>query len=166
MRILIGLLLLLAAGLLQVTLVMRINLLQGSADLVLLVLVAWMLQPGNRTSWLWGLPAGLMIGYASALPDYVPLIGYLAAAGICQALQTRIWQVTLLTLFSAALLGTLAIHVTTIAYLWIAAEPIDFFEAFNVITIPSMLLNLILALPINGLMGEINKMLSPELEPA
>ena len=166
MRILVGLLLLLAATLLQVTLMMRINLLQGSADLVLLIMVAWMLQPGNRPSWVWGLPAGLLIGYASALPDYVPLIGYLAAAGVCQLLQIRIWQVPLLTLFSATLLGTLAIHLTTVVYLWLSAQPIAPLEALNLVTILSMLLNLILVLPINALIGEVNKLLNPELGPA
>jgi hypothetical protein len=166
MRAAVGILLLLAAALLQVTLMMRINLLQGSIDLVLLILIAWMLQPGNRASWLWGLPAGLMIGYASALPDYIPLIGYLLAAALCQLLQTRIWQLPILTLISATLMGTLAIHATTMIYLWLSAQPIDPLEALNLITIPSMLLNLILVLPINALIGEVNKILSPELEPA
>src|SRR3990170_8431870 len=119
MRAAIGLLLLLFAALLQVTLMMRINLLQGFADLVLLVMIAWMLQPGNQPSWIWGIPAGLMIGYASALPDYIPLIGYLAAAGLCQILHTRIWQVPLLTMVSATLLGTIAVHLTTMVYLWL-----------------------------------------------
>jgi hypothetical protein len=164
MRIAIGILLLLAASLLQVTLMMRINLLQGSADLVLLVLISWMLQPGNKPVWIWGLPAGLMIGYASALPDYIPLFGYFAAAGICQLLQTRIWQVPLLTLFSATLLGTLAVQLTTLIYLWLSALPIDVVEALNLIVIPSILLNLILVLPINALIGETNKFLNPELE--
>lgn len=166
MRISLGLLLLLFAALLQVTLVMRINLLQGTADLVLLVMIAWMLQPGNRSSWIWGIPAGLMIGYASALPDYIPLVGYLAAAVLCQLLQKRIWQVPLLTLFSATLFGTLAIHAVTMIYLWLSAQPLDPIQTMNLITIPSVLLNLILVLPINALIGEMNKALSPEMEPA
>jgi hypothetical protein len=106
-----------------------------------------------------------MIGYASALPDYIPLIGYVSAAGICHLSQTRIWQVPLLTLLSATLLGTLAIHLTTMIFLWLSAQPIDLWEAFNLITVPSMLLNLILVLPVNALIGEVNKYLSPELEP-
>ena len=166
MRVAIGLLLLLFAALLQVTLMMRINLLQGSADLVLLVMIAWMLQPGNQTSWIWGIPAGLMIGYASALPDYIPLIGYLAAAGLCQLLQKRIWQVPLLTLFSATLFGTFVIHATSMIYLWLNAQPLELVEAMNLVTIPSILLNLILVLPINALMGEVNKTLNPEVGPA
>lgn len=166
MRIAVGLLLLLAAGLLQVTLIMRISLLQGPADLVILVLVCWMLQPGNKPSWIWGIPAGLMIGYASALPDFIPLIGYVAAAAICQVLKTRIWQVPLLTLVSATLLGTLTVHLSTAIYLWLSAQPINLLEALNLIIVPSMLLNLILVLPVNALIGEFNKLLSPEMEPA
>ncbi len=166
MRNAIGLLLLLFAGLLQVTLMMRINLLQGTADLILLVMIAWMLQPGNRATWIWGIPAGLMIGYASALPDYIPLIGYLAAAGLCQLLQKRIWQVPLLTLASATIFGTFAVHATTMIYLWLSAQPLEAVQALNLITIPSILLNLILVLPINALIGEVNKILNPELEPA
>jgi hypothetical protein len=164
MRIALGVILLLAAALLQVTLMMRINLLQGSADLVLLVLISWMLQPGNKPVWLWGLPAGLMIGFASALPDYIPILGYFAAAGFCQLLQTRIWQVPLLTLFSATLLGTLVVQLTTLIYLWLSAQPIDAIEAMNLIVIPSILLNLILVLPVNALIGETNKLLNPDLE--
>lgn len=166
MRILIGVVLLLIASVLQITLVTRITLLQGSADLVLLLMIAWMLQPGNRTDWKWGLPAGLMMGFASALPDWVLLIGYVAAAGICQLLFQRIWQVPLLTLVSAILLGTLAVHGVTLFYLWLSAHPINYVDALNLITVPSMLLNLILILPINAIMGELNKAFSPAEEAA
>jgi len=67
---------------------------------------------------------------------------------------------------SATLLGTIAVHLTTMVYLWLSAQPIDPVEILNLITIPSMLLNLILVLPINALIGEVNKFLSPELDPA
>lgn len=166
MRVAIGIVLLLLAALLQTTLISRIALLQGFSDLVLVVMIAWMLQPGNYTDWKWGVPAGLIIGYISALPDWVPLAGYLAAAATCQLLNQRIWQVKLLTLLSATLLGTLAIHIVTLGYMFLSASPIDAFEALNLITVPTMLLNLILILPINGIMGELVKLLDPAQEPA
>ena len=166
MRILLGIGLLLGAALLQVTLVTRITLLQGSADLVLLVLISWMLQPGNQPDWRWGLPPGLMIGYASALPDWVLLAGYVAAAGICQALKQRIWQGKLLALFSATLACTLAVHVVTLSYLFLSSHPIDALEAFNLITVPSMLLNLILVLPVHAIIGEVTKLIAPRERPA
>lgn len=166
MRTLTGLVLLLGAALLQTTLVSRITLLQGSADLVLLMMVTWMLQPGVEPDWKWGIPAGLMVGYATALPDWVMWIGYVAAAGICQLLRLRIWQGRLLSLVSSVLFGTLAIHVVTLLYLFLSAHPIDALEALNLITIPSMLLNLILVLPVNAIITELNKLVSPVEEPA
>ncbi len=161
MRIFVGVLLMLAAALLQITLITRISLLQGTADLVLLVMIAWMMQEGNRPDWRWGIPAGIMVGFASALPDWVFWVGYVAAAGICQLLHQRIWQVQLLTLLTATLLGTLALHLITMVYLWIAARPLGFGESFNLVTLPSMLLNLILVLPVNALISELNKLITP-----
>ena len=166
MRILVGIGLLLGAALLQVTLVTRITLLQGSADLVLRVLISWMLQPGSQPDWKWGLPAGVMLGYASALPDWVLLASYAGAAGICQLLKGRIWQGQLLALLSATLLGTLCIHLVTLGYLFLSAHPLDAIEALNLITVPTMLLNLIFILPVHGIISELNKLISPAEKPA
>jgi hypothetical protein len=163
-RILVGFLLLLIAGLLQVTLMMRVTLLQGHADLVLIVLMVWLLQEGNKPDWRWGLAAGIMVGWASALPDWVLWIGYAAAAGLCQLLHQRIWQVTLLTLITATLLGTLIIHLLTIAYLFVSANPIGLVDGLNFVTLPTMLLNLILVLPVYALLGELTKVLTPTEE--
>ncbi len=165
MRILVGTLLLLGATLLQVTLVARFSLLRGSADLVLLVMVAWIVQEGSRPDWRWGIPAGLMVGFASALPDWIFWLGYLAAAGACQLLHQRIWQVRLLTLITAVLLGTLSIQVITLIYLSLGSQPLDLGQAFNLVTLPSMLLNLILILPVNAIISELNKLL-PNVETA
>jgi hypothetical protein len=163
-RIFVGFLVLLVAGLLQVTLLTRITLLQGHADLVLIVLMVWMLQEGNKPDWRWGLAAGVMVGWASALPDWVMWIGYAAAAGLCQLLHRRIWQVTLLTLVTATLLGTLVIHVLTMAYLFFSAQPIGLVDGLNYVTLPTMLLNLILVLPVYALLGELTKVLTPTEE--
>jgi hypothetical protein len=161
MRIVVGVLLLLGAALLQVTLLARIDLLQGTADAVLLVMVAWMLQDGNRPDWRWGIPAGLMIGYASALPGWLMLAGYIAASGLCQLLHTRVWQVRLLTQASGIFAGTLVIQLLTLLYMWIEARPLGFGEAFNLVMLPSLLLNLILLLPVNALISELNKFIAP-----
>jgi hypothetical protein len=165
MRVAVGVFLLLLATLLQVTLLARVDLLQGTAELVLLTLIAWMMQEGWAPDWRWGIPAGLMVGYSSALPDWLLLAGYVAAAAICQLLHTRVWQVRLLTLATSVLLGTLVIHLLTLLYMWFGANPMGFGEALNLITLPSMLLNLILLLPVNALISELVKFIAPA-EPA
>jgi hypothetical protein len=44
----------------------------------------------------------------------------------------------------------------------ILGTPLPFFEAVNLVILPSLLLNLLAALPVNGLMGEIAGFLYPE----
>lgn len=161
MRTLVAILLLLGATLLQVTLLPRIRLLQGMVDLVLLILVTWMLQEDNRPDWRLGLAAGAMVGFSSALPDLLLISGYTLTALTCQQLQRRIWQMPLVTMVSSVLLGTLIVQVLTLGYLWLSDNPIAPADAFNLIILPTLLLNLILLLPINALISELNKMIAP-----
>ncbi|UYN91097.1 MAG: hypothetical protein KIT70_06975 [Anaerolineales bacterium] len=165
MRTLMAVLLLLGATLLQITLLPRIRMLQGSVDLVLLIMLTWMLQEENRPDWRLGLVAGVMMGYASALPDLVLIAGYTLAALVCQLLHRRVWQVRMLTMLTSLILGTLVIHIITLGYLWLSDNPISAGDAFNLITLPTMLLNLILLLPVNALITEFNKLISSPANP-
>jgi len=165
MRTLVAILLLLGATLLQITLLPRIRLLQGSLDLVLLTLVIWILQEENRPDWRLGLAAGAMVGYASALPDLLLVAGYTLAALACREIQRRIWKMPLLTMLTSTLLGTLIVHLLTLGYLWLSDNPIKPVDAFNLIILPTILLNLILLLPINALISELNKMIAPSTNP-
>jgi cell shape-determining protein MreD len=156
----------LAAALLQVSLAWRISLLQGPADLVLLVLLAWMLQEPAKNDWRWGILAGLILSLFSSLPFWVPLTGYAITAIAVQLFETRVWQNSLLTLFTAIVVGIVCVQATTLLYLWLNANPIAIRDAFNLVTMPSIILSMILALPIYGLVGELTQLLIPsEVEP-
>ena len=48
-------------GIFQTSVVSRLPLLHGTADLVLLVVIAWSLQERVRTAWQWALMAGLVV---------------------------------------------------------------------------------------------------------
>ena len=75
------------ALMLQTAVISRINLLYGSADLVLVILAAWALQERVTTSWHWALVAGVLVGFVSGLPWFVPLAGYLMIVGMARLLQ-------------------------------------------------------------------------------
>lgn len=154
----------LVACLLQVSLAWRLSLLQGPADLLLLVLLAWMLQEPAKADWRWGVLAGLILSLFSSLPFWVPLLGYTLTALIVRLFETRVWQNSLLTLFTAIVAGTLCIQASTLMYLWLNADQIDILEAFNLVTMPSIILSMILALPIYALLGELTRLLIPSAE--
>jgi cell shape-determining protein MreD len=164
MKYLFGGLLLLIASVLQVTLMGRFSLLAGTADLLLLVMLTYMLQEDVRADWRWGIAVGLMVDLSSALPIWVSLAAYVGAAALAQLLETRVWKIPLLTLFGATLGGTLLIQAVTMFYLWLNASPINFAEAFNLVTLPSMLLNLLLVLPVSAVVSEFSKLALPSQE--
>ena len=153
--------LILGAGVLQGTLVTRIKLLQGHADLVLLVLIAIILQEDIKPDWRWGLFAGLILSLSSALPLWVLLSGYTSSAIICYLLRMRILQVPMLTLFSSILIGTILIDGSTMIYLWLLSNPLNFIEAINFVLLPRIVINMLIALPVFAIVGELSKIFIP-----
>ncbi len=152
------------AGLLilQTAVLNQIMLLQGSADIVLLALIAWSLQKRVRTAWSWGIIGALMVGYATAVPFWVYIFSYLAAVGLSQILRQRIWSVPVLAMFITTFVSTLILHGTTMLALRLANKPVDFAASLNLITFPSMLLNLLLALPFYLIFTDLAKLVYPE----
>ena len=149
-------------AILQTAIVSRIPLLQGTADLVLLVIIAWALQERVRTAWHWALVGSAFIGLASALNFYIPLIGYLVTTALALLLRRRIWQTPLLAMFALTLLGTLISHITTALSLSVAGTPLPWLETLEIITLPSLFLNILLAAPVYAIVRDLAEWLHPE----
>ncbi len=152
------------AILLQNSIISRLQMLQGSADLVLLVLVSWVLLADEKNRWHWGLLAGLLVGISSAIPFWIPVISYTGFTLIITWVQRRVWQVPIWMLVTSTFFGTFLILGLEIVYLWLTGVPIDPLEALNIILLPSLVMNMIAVLPVYGLMGEVTKRLYPKEE--
>lgn len=135
--------------------------LHGAADLVLLVMLSWILQIEEKSHWVWGVIAGLLIGISSAIPFWLPVVGYLVVVGIITLFQKRIWQVPLWILLVSTFIGTIVVYSLEIVYLWIIGVPIDLLQALNTILLPSLVLNMVIVYPVYGIIGEIIKLVSP-----
>ena len=140
----------------------NIPLLHGTTDLVLVALLAWALQKRVRTAWIWAIIGGVLVGYVSALPFGAMLVGYLLAVGLAILLKQRIWQVPILAMLVATFFGTLLVNLVVITALRIVDTPIAFWEAINLVTLPSVLLNLLVAIPFYALFSDLAKWLYPE----
>ena len=147
---------------LQSAILSQIPLLQGTTDLVLLAVVAWSLQRRVRTAWQWGIIGGLLVGFVTAVPFVVYVVGYLLAVGFSLLLRQRIWQVPLLAMFIATFFGTLVIHLATLVALRVSGTVLPLGASINLIILPSILLNLLLALPFFTLFSDLAKFLYPE----
>jgi len=156
---------LIALAILQSAIVSRVPLIQGIPDLLLLAILAWASQKRVETAWQWSIIGGLIVSYVSALPFGVLMIGYLASTGLALLLRRRIWQLPILAMFVITFIGTLITHATSLLALRFVGTSIPIWEALNRITLPSMLLNLLLSVPVYALMGDLaNWLYAEELE--
>jgi len=161
LRNLIAFPLLILAVILQSSVVSRVTLLAGFADLPLVMVIAWAIQEGVTSAWHWAILAGILTAFVSGLPWPIPVVGFPAAVLLAQVLQRRIWQAPLLAMFSVTFLASLFIHVMSFVVLSIFRSPLPFGDSFSLITLPSVLLDMLLAIPIFWLMRDLARWVYP-----
>jgi len=147
---------------LQSAVVSRIPLLEGQADLILLAVLGWSLQERVRGVWFWVLIGGLAAGLASAMPFGVLMASYLAAVGLASVLKRRVWKVPFLAMIASVFLGTLILDLFSFVAVSLLGTTLPLFDVFNLIVLPSLLLNLLLAVPMYIVIRDIAGWLYPE----
>ncbi len=162
MAVLIAIPVLGGLAMLQSSILSRLPLLHGSSDLIMLAVIAWALQKKSQTAWQWCIIGALAANLTSAVPLGVPLIGYSLTTAIALLLRQRVWQVPILAMFLVTFLGTLITHAVTVFALRLTGNPIPILEAFNLVTLPSILLNLLFAVLVYALTSELTRWLYPE----
>ena len=155
MRNLVAIPLLLLVVILQSAIVPAFSLLAGYADLPLVLLAAWALQKGATTSMQWAFLGSVMISIVSHLPWFIYLGGYVGVVALARVLQGRVWQVPLLAMFTVTFLGTLLMHILSFAYLRLLGSSISVSDSMGLVTLPSLLLNLLVAMPLFGMMRDL-----------
>lgn len=153
--------LIVGASILQGTLVVRIKILQGHADLMLLVMVAIILQEEIKPEWRWGILAGLILSLTSALPLWILLASYSATAIITYYLRIGVLQIPMLTLFTSVLIGTILFDSVTMIYLWVIDNTLNFSDAINYVVLPRIVINMLFALPVFAIVSELSKLFTP-----
>ncbi len=166
MRNLIAVPVILLSVLLQSAIVSRVYLLSGFADLPLVMLAAWALQEDVDSAWHWAAATGLLVGFVSAIPWFVPLLGYLAVVALAQIFQRRVWQAPLLAMFSITFLGTILVSTLTLVVLRLSGESLPISDVLGSVALPSVLLNMLLAIPVYAVMRDLARWVypSPEVE--
>ncbi len=162
MRVLISIPIVIILIILQTVIVRQLPLLQGSADLVMLALVGWALQRRVQTAWHWAVIAGLLVSFVSTIPFYVNMAGYLLVVGMSLYIRQRIWQVSVVIMFITSFLATLITQLLVLTYLLVIDVPLPVIDAINLIILPSLLLNMLLAAPFYIWMSDLANWLFPE----
>ncbi len=166
MRNLIAIPTIIFAVILQSAVISRIYLLSGMADLPLVMLAAWALQDEVDSAWHWAVAMGLMVGFVSGISWYVPVISYVVIVALAQLLQRRVWQAPLLAMFSVTFLGTIVLSLLSYAVLRLSGVNMALEDVLGLLVLPSVLLNMLLAIPVYAVMRDLSRWVypSPEVE--
>lgn len=140
----------------------RMTLLHASGDLVLVVVASWMMQERVKAVWQWALIAAILMGFVSQVPWWGYLIGYGLVVGMGIVLKKRVWRAPLLSLFTMVVLGTVAIQGVNYVILRVQGVALDPVQAFNLVLLPGILLNLLFAAPVNSLIREVADWFYPD----
>ena len=158
----IGLLLFGILAIIQSTIVSTMPLLKGTADLFLLFIVAWALQDRVETAWQWCLIGGLLASIYSGLPFGIFIIAYLLSVAIARLIKRRIWKAPFLAMLATIFISTVLVQVISLISRLITGVNIPVIDMLNLILLPSLLLNLILAIPVFSIMRDMASWLYPE----
>jgi cell shape-determining protein MreD len=148
MEILIALPLLGGLAAFQSAVLSRIPLLMGTADILLLTIIAWSIQDQVKTAWHWSVIGGFLASLASAIPFGVLILSYLIITGIARVVRRYIWKIPLLAMFLMTFLGTVIIQVASLLSRLLSGMTIPIIDAINLILIPTIILNVLLTIPI------------------
>jgi rod shape-determining protein MreD len=159
---LIGLILFGILAIIQSTIVSTMPLLNGTADLILLFIIAWALQDRVNSAWQWCLIGGIFASLYSALPFGTYIVAYVICVGITRLLKSRIWKAPFLAMLAATFICTLVVQLISLVARIIMGVSIPITNILNLILLPSLLLNLILAIPIFSIMHDLASWLYPE----
>ncbi|GAB4500114.1 MAG: hypothetical protein OHK003_18860 [Anaerolineales bacterium] len=149
------------AVILQTSVVSQMQLLSGYADLPLVLLAAWALQERVDSAWHWGAMTCFLVAFISSLPLPIVVAGYAGVLFLARILQQRVWQAPLLAMFSVVFLGTLFFHVLSFTILSFLGTPFAFGDVMGLITLPSLLLNMLLAVPMYAFMRDLSYWVYP-----
>lgn len=164
MRNLVAVPVILLAVILQSAMISRIYLLSGMADLPMVLLAAWALQDEVDSAWHWAIAMGVLVGFVSGIQWFVPVIGYIIVVGLAQILQRRVWQAPLLAMFTITFLGTIVLSILSLAVLRFVGVPMAVGDVLGLLTLPGVLLNMLIAIPVYAVMRDLARWVYPNPE--
>jgi len=149
-------------AILQSAVVSRLPLNQGVADLMLVLLVAIALQKRVSTAWQWSMIGGLLIDFSSGLPYGIFTVSYLLVTALAVILRERIWRFSFLMQLLLVLIGTVLSQGLSYLVLFLQGATFAFPSVLRVITMPSIILNFMLSLPVFILTKDVLDQLTPQ----
>ncbi len=95
------------------------------------------------------------MGLLSKLQFYFYIPAYLIVVTLARWLRSRFWQAPIISMFVTTVMGTFFIQMGMLVVLQLSGTALRISEAFGYVILPSVLLNLILAIPVHALITDL-----------
>lgn len=139
----------------QAAVLNQIPLIMGTADILLLTVIAWSLRDRVRTAWHWSVVGGYLASISSALPYGVLILSYLIITGTAIFIRKRFWKIPILAMLLTTFLGTIFVQIAALVSRIFSGVTIQISQAINLIILPTLILNIILAIPIHLIIADL-----------
>jgi len=158
---LLGLPLLAVAAVLQATVFSRLHLVGGTVDLVLLLALSWTLIGEWQGGPVWGFIGGLCLDLLSGGPVGASALSLVAVAYLASLTEARFYRSHVLLPLATVLLGTVLYHLVYLTLLAATGHTVSWLASLSQVTLPAVLLNTILMLPVYHALRWAHRLLHP-----
>jgi rod shape-determining protein MreD len=161
MAYLVGIPLLILLAIVQSTFLGTFRFLDGRPDLLLLAVVGWGLAGGKTETMVWGLFAGFLIDLLSGLPFGASAVALVFIGYMVTLFERRVWEANFIMPLGVTLVASFAFHIWNVGVIILMGRPFELNFALSRVILPSIFLNLILALPAVQLLTNLRGRLYP-----
>ncbi len=152
----------LVTGMLQLSIVSQVKILSGNADILLLYLIAWCMYDRSKHLWLLVFVMAGLVSSVSAVPAVILMVVYFFVFAVSRMFQKRLMQSPLLGVIVITFAASLLQIVLNLANLFISGVEFNLSTALFEVAFPSLLLNMLLAIPIHAIVREIAQYAFPK----
>ncbi|HVO71493.1 MAG TPA: rod shape-determining protein MreD [Aggregatilineaceae bacterium] len=157
----LGIPILALAAILNAAVMSRLQIGGGAPDLVFLVVVSWALLADVRDALLWAVIGGVMQDWMSITPLGASALGLVVVVFVADSLFGQVQRGNLLIPPLVAAGGTLVVHLGILIGLRLAGHAVPIALGLTYVTVPTMIYNAILILPVFRVVGLVYGWLSP-----
>ncbi len=160
----LGLVLLSLVAILKSTLMPHLQIGGGAPDLMLMVVASWALMAPYPEAFAWAFVGGLVQDLLSGAPLGASTLGLLVVAYMAHLLQTQLYRSNVIIVLFVTLAGTLAFHLVMLVVLTLGGYQTNWLYNLTYVTVPTVVLNILLVVPVFKLMNRLYERLNPRIE--
>lgn len=162
MSLQVGIPLFLVAMLIQATVLPHLRVFGGQPDLIVVLVLAWATLDHDREGMAWAFMGGLFIDLLSGGPFGISSLILVPIAYLIGLTEARVYRTSLVLPLVLTAGGALAYHVAYLLLLRLLADfPVAWTEVLGYVTVPSVIFDVILIIPILRVLGRLYDRLHP-----